>query len=108
VERGTTTTFTTHSPFVNFDALFLKHFTFTSKYTYNNFKEEETTINNYSFLDADITYQKEESKWEYKIGVTNLLNTKALYQNASSILYSSTSAYVIQPRYAVFSMRYNL
>lgn len=107
-QRGTTTTFTTHSPFVNFDALFLKHFTFTSKYTYNNFKEEETTINNYSFLDADITYQKEESKWEYKIGVTNLLNTKALYQNASSILYSSTSAYVIQPRYAVFSMRYNL
>ena len=107
-QGGTINSYTTHSPFVNFDALFLKEFTFNTKFTYNNYSNEEKTLNTYSFWDADLTYQKKDSKWEYKIGITNLLNTKSLNQDQSNTIYNSTSAYVVQPRYAVFSVKYNL
>lgn len=105
---GVVNKFTTHSPYINFDAFFLKEFVFTSRYTYNKVVNDGTTIDEYGFLRADITYQKKDSKWEYKLGVTNLLNTKALNQNSSNDIFVSNSTYVIQPRIAVFSVKYNL
>lgn len=105
---GVVNKFTTHSPYINFDAFFLKEFVFTSRYTYNKVINDGTTIDEYGFLRADITYQKKDSKWEYKLGVTNLLNTKALNQNSSNDIFVSNSTYVIQPRIAVFSVKYNL
>ncbi len=102
------TKYFTHSPFINVDAYFLKGFVFKADYTYNNYKTEEKTINNYSFLDASLLYQKEDSKWEYKVGVTNILNTKSLNQNNSSTTFTSTSEYFIQPRYVVLSLKYDL
>jgi len=106
--NGTINKFTTHSPFINLDVLFLKNFTFTSKYTYNNYKDEVKSINNYSFLDFDLTYQKKDSKFEYTIEVTNSLNTIAINRDNSNVIFNSTSSYVIQPRYTVFSIKYNL
>ncbi len=100
--------FVRHSPYLNVDAYFLKSFIFTSKYTYNNYKSNGTTINNYSFWDADLSYQKEDSKWEYKVEVKNILDTKSLNDNNSSAIYSSTTNYIIQPRYIVFSVKYDL
>ncbi|MBA6155833.1 TonB-dependent receptor [Tenacibaculum sp. S7007] len=105
---GVENTFTTHSPYINFDAYFLKEFIFTSKYTYNNVVNNGTSIDSYGFLRADLTYQKKDSKWEYKVGVTNLLNTTGLNQNSSNDILVSNSTYVIQPRIAVFSVKYNL
>ena len=105
---GVVNKFTTHSPYINFDAFFLKEFIFTSRYTYNKVVNDGTTIDEYGFLRADLTYQKKDSKWEYKLGVTNLLNTKALNQNSSNDIFVSNSTYVIQPRIAVFSVKYNL
>ena len=102
-------TFTTHSPYFNVDMAFLKNFIFNSRYTYNNYSNEERTINNYSFWDAELSYQKKDSKWEYKIGITNILDTKSLNQDDTvENVYNSTSSYVIQPRYAVFSVKYDL
>ena len=103
-----TTKNVTHSPFFNLDILFLKNFTFTSRYTYNKVKNNDILINEYSFLDLDLTYQKKNSKWEYSIDVTNALDTKALNSNSGNTIFTSTSTYVIQPRYAVFSIKYNL
>lgn len=106
--NGIVNKYITHSPFLNLDILFLKNFTFTSRYTYNNYKDDVKTINNYSFLDLDLTYQKEDSKWEYTIEVTNALNTTSINRDNSNAIFYSTSSYVIQPRYAVFSIKYNL
>ena len=103
-----TTKYLTHSPFINVDAYFLKHFIFKADYTYNNYKTEDTTINNYSFLDTSLSYQKEDTKWEYKIGVTNLLDTKSLNESSTSNFSTSTSEYFIQPRYVVLSLKYDL
>jgi len=105
---GNDNKFITHSPYVNVDAYFLKSFIFTSKFTYNKYGTDAVTINTYSFWDADLTYQKENSKWEYKAEVTNILNTKSLNQNNNTLIGSSTSSYRIQPRYLVFSLKYNL
>lgn len=105
---GIENTFTTHSPYLNFDAYFLKEFIFTSRYTYNNVVNNGTSIDSYGFLRADLTYQKKDSKWEYKIGVTNLLNSKGLNQNSSNDIFVINSSYVIQPRIGVLSVKYNL
>jgi len=55
-----------------------------------------------------LAYQKKDSKWEYTLGVTNILDTKSLNQDSTNTLYTSTSEYFIQPRYVVFSIKYDL
>jgi hypothetical protein len=107
-QGGNSNKFYTHSPYLNLDALFLKHFTFTSRYTYNNYKNETKTLNNYSFLDLDLTYQKKDSKWEYSLEITNALNTISINSDDSNAIFNSTSTYVIQPRFTMFSIKYNL
>lgn len=106
--QGSEAKFFTHAPFVKFDALFLKNFIFTADYSYNTYKDQDRTINEYSFMDADLTYQKKDSKWEYKIGVTNLFDTESLNQDNTTSTFINTSEYFIQPRYWVFSVKYNL
>ncbi len=99
----------THSPYLNFDAYLLKNFIFNTKFTYNNYRTENRTINNYSFWNVNLSYQKKNSNWEYKMSVTNILDTKSLNQdNIVENVYNSTSSYIIQPRFAVFSIIYNL
>lgn len=100
--------FYTHSPFANVDVYFLKSFIFKADYSYFNYRNETETINNYSFLDASLAYQKKDSRWEYTLGVTNILDTKSLNQDNSSVGLISTSEYFIQPRYAVLSVKYDL
>ena len=107
-QGGNISKFTTHSPYLNLDVLFLKNFTFTSRYTYNNYKNETQTLNNYSFLDVNLTYQKKNSKWEYSLEMTNALDTASINRDNTNAIYTSTSTYVIQPRFTVFSIKYNL
>ncbi len=100
--------FYTHRPYINMDAYILKSFSFNADYSFYNYRSGGKTLNNYSFLDASLSYQKKDSKWEYKVGVTNVLDTGSLNQDSSNSLYTSTSEYFIQPRYAVFSLKYDL
>ncbi|MBN4070147.1 TonB-dependent receptor [Olleya sp. AH-315-F22] len=102
------TKFFTNSPFINVDAYFLKSFIFRADYSYYNYRNEVETLNTYSFLDASLAYQKKDSKWEYRVGVTNLLDTASLNQDSTNALFTSTSEYFIQPRYVVFRIKYDL
>ncbi|MFY7671283.1 carboxypeptidase-like regulatory domain-containing protein [Tenacibaculum sp. MEBiC06402] len=107
-QGGVINTFTTHSPFINFDAFITDDLVFNTSYTYNNFRNQSRTLNDYSFWDADLTYQKGDSKWEYKIKATNLLNTKSLNQDDSNVIFNSSSVYIVQPRFVTFNITYNL
>jgi len=107
-QGGNINKFYTHSPYLNLDILFLKNFTFTSRYTYNNYKNETRTLNNYSFLDLNLIYQKKDSKLEYSLEMTNAFNTTSINSDNSNAIFNSTSTYVIQPRFIVFSVKYNL
>ena len=103
-----TTTFYTHRPFINFDAVLFGDFRFFTEYSYYDFRDKDVSLNQYSFWDASLIYQKEDSKWEYKLGATNLLNTKSLSQSNTGNISVSNREYFIQPRYLVLSVKYNL
>lgn len=99
----------TKSPSVKFDALIFKSFTFKTDYTYNDFSDEDDTINSYEFWDASLAYKKDEnSKWEYEIKASNLLNTRSQNQSSTSTISVSATEYYIQPRFLTFRIRYEL
>jgi hypothetical protein len=101
--------FFTERPFAKLDYFFLKSWSFVSEYEFYHYYSKDKTINNeYDFLSASIIYQKKDSKWEYKVGVTNLLNTTSLNDDSFSQFSTRTSQYTVQPRYIVCSLKYNL
>ena len=98
----------TDSPYARLDAYFGKGFVFTADYTYNYYRNEDVTLNEYRFLKADLSYNKEGSKWEFSLGVTNLFNDTSVNRDSFNQLYSQTRSYFIQPRYTVFRLKYDL
>ncbi|MEY4963477.1 MAG: hypothetical protein RLZZ323_796 [Bacteroidota bacterium] len=104
------TKFYTDKPFVKLDYYFLKSFSFVSEYEFYHYYNGDKTVNNeYDFLSASLIYQKtKESKLEYKISATNLLNTTSLNDDSFSQFSTRTSQYTVQPRYIIFSLKYNL
>lgn len=102
-------TFTNESPFVRLDYYFLDAFSLSADYQYNHYQDADNTVDNeYDFLSASLIYQKKDSKWEYKFSATNLLNTTTLNSDSFSQFITSTQQYRVQPRYLIFSMKYNL
>ena len=103
------TTFKIDNPFVKLDYYFFKSFAWVTEYEfYHYYNNDKTVDNHYDFLSSSLVYQKKDSKWEYKLGVTNLLNTKSLNDNSFNQFAISNSQYFVQPRYIIFSMKYNL
>jgi hypothetical protein len=103
------TKFFTNAPSISFDALIFKSLTFKTEYSYNNFSDEDGTINDFEFWDASLAYKKnKDSKWEYELKATNLLDTQSQSQSSSSGISVSASEYFIQPRFLTFRLRYNL
>ena len=102
--------FYTDQPFAKLEYFFLKSFSFVSEYEYYHYYNSNKTISNsYDFLSASLIYQKnKDSKLEYKISGTNLLNTTSLNDDSFSQFATRTSQYVVQPRYLIFSLKYNL
>lgn len=103
------TKFFTKSPTIELDALFLKSFTFRTDYSYNDFSDENSTINTFEFWNASLSYRKnEDSKFEYEVKATNLLDTRAQSQSSAGTVSVSATEYFIQPRYITFRVRYEL
>lgn len=102
-------TFITEKPFAKLDYYFLKSFSFVTEYEfYHYYNKAKTVENEYDFLTASLIYQKKDSKWEYKVAATNLLNTQTLNDDSFSQFATRTSQYTVQPRYVIFSLKYNL
>ncbi len=103
------TQYITDRPFANVEIGFLKRFIFTADYSYYNYRDADKTIkNNYSLLDAKIYYQKKDSKLEYSVAATNLLNNHSINDDSFSEFVTSTSQFMVQPRYFMFNVKYNL
>ena len=102
---------TTDKPFANIEIGFLKNFIFTADYSYYNYKNKDNTVkNNYSFLNADLYFQKKNSKWEFKLSANNLTNATSINTDSYNEISNSnvTSLYFVQPRIYMFSIKYNL
>ncbi|WP_136466176.1 carboxypeptidase-like regulatory domain-containing protein [Flagellimonas onchidii] len=106
---GTESTFFTDRPFAKFDMAFGKGFIFLADYDYYFYRDKSGTVENkYGFLNASLSYQKKDSKWEYSINATNLTNNQELNNDTFNDLFFRTSAYVVQPRYVVFKIKYDI
>ena len=112
IPANTTYTWTVvDNPSVTLEYFFLDAFSFTSEYNfYHNRDKAKTFDTEYDFLTASLSYQKRDSKFEYKVSATNLLNTTALNDNSFNALGGSTSftSFYVQPRFVVFSLKYVL
>ena len=53
-----------HSPY---DAYFGKGFVFRADYSYNYYRDENVTLNEYRSGEADLSYNKDGSKWEFGV-----------------------------------------
>lgn len=103
------TTFYTEKPFARLDYFFLNSFSFVAEYELYHYYNNAKTVNNeYDFLSASLIYQKKGSKLEYKVSGTNLLNTTSLNDDSFTQFATRTSQYTVQPRYVIFSLKYNL
>jgi hypothetical protein len=101
--------FYTTKPSARLDYYFLDSFSFVAEYEYYNYHAKNKSVENkYDFLSSSLIYQKKNSKFEYKISGTNLLNTKSLNDDSFSQFSTRSSQYTVQPRYLIFSMKYNL
>jgi len=108
-QGATRSQFFTHSPSVDFDALILKSFTVKTDYTFNDFRNESESINSFEFWNASLAYRKnKDSKFEYELKGTNLLDTKSQNNTSSGGLFVSEREYFIQPRFVTFRIIYSL
>ena len=99
------------SPTLTLEYYFLDAFSFVSEYSYFHNRNKAKTIDSeYDFLTASLMYQKKDSKWEWKLSGTNLLDTKSLDTNSFSQLggTSTFSSYRVQPRFVILSLKYRL
>ena len=103
-----TTKIFTNAPSIEFDALIFKKFTFRTDYSYNKQTIAENS-NSFGLWNANLVYRKNnDSKWEYELKATNLLDTRERLQNSNGNFSVSTSEYFIQPRFVTFRFVYNL
>ena len=102
-------TYYTDRPFIEFEARFLKDFSFEADYEFNNYRSKDgLTESTYDFLNAALYYQKQDSQWEFKIQAINLLNNQSIRQDAFSGFLISTTEYFVLPRYVMFGVKYNI
>ncbi len=108
-QGATRNKFITSAPSVEFDALIFKTFTFRTDYSYNNLSNDSGTLNSFEFWNASLSYRKsKDSKLEYEVRSTNLLDTESQAQSNNSPISVSTTEYFIQPRFVTFRMIYSL
>ena len=105
---GVESKFFTDAPYVRLDAYFLKGFVFNSRYTYNVYRNQDQTLNEYRFLEADLSYRPEGSQWEFGVRATNLFNDTQINQDSFNQFSFTTNSYIIQPRYIVFEITYDI
>jgi hypothetical protein len=108
-QGGTSTTFITNAPSVEFDAYIWKSFTFRSNYSYNSLSDKTGEINSFQNWDASLSYRKnKDAKWEYELKATNILDIDAQVRNSSNNVSVFVSETFIQPRFVTVRFVYTL
>lgn len=102
-------TFSTHSPKVEIDLDIYKGLKLNADYTYNSYLNQASGIrSDFEFLNAFLGYQGKKSPWEFRLSVWNMLNTQAIRRDSFSENLISTFSYLVQPRYGLLTVKYDL
>ncbi len=103
------TTFYTSAPSIDFDAYIWKSVTLRTDYTYTNQSLRGGNSDNFQTWNASISYRKNrDTKWEFEVVATNLLDIDSKVSNTATNLFVSESRIFIQPRFITFRLRYEL
>ena len=60
------------------------------------------------FLEADLSYSPKGSKWEFGVSATNILNDTQINRDSFNQFSFTTNSYIIQPRYILFEVTYDV
>ena len=102
-------TFTTHSPKIEIDLDIWKGLKLNADYTYNSYLNKASGIrSDFEFLNAFLSYQGKSSPWEFRISVWNMLDTRSIRRDSFSENLISTYAYLVQPRYGLLTVKFDL
>jgi len=102
-------TFTTHSPKLEVDLDLVKGLKLVADYTYSAYLNQAMgTRSDFDFLNAFLSYQGSKSPWEIKLSVWNIADTRTIRRDSFSESLVSTYSYLVQPRYALLTFKYNL
>lgn len=103
------TKYTTNSPSINFDAYIWKSLTFRTDYAYTNQDDGINPSQSFETWDASLAYRKDQdSKWEYELKATNLLDIDSRLRNNATNISVFSSETFIQPRFVTFRIRYEI
>ncbi|MDG1729258.1 MAG: TonB-dependent receptor [Algibacter sp.] len=108
-QGSNSTKFVTNAPSIDFDAYIWKSLTFQTDYTYTNQDDGVNPSQSFETWDASLSYRKDEdSKWEYEVKATNLLDIDSRIRNSANNLSVINSETFIQPRFISFRVRYEI
>jgi hypothetical protein len=103
------TQFVTNSPSIDVDAYIWKRVTFRSIYRYTNQSQGDGESQSFQTWDASLSYRKDrDSKWEYEIKATNLLDIDSQVRNSANNVAVFNSETFIQPRFVTVRFVYTL
>ena len=108
--QGTNKTiYYTNAPSFEIDAYIWKSVTLKSDYTYVRQKRDNGNQESFQNWNASLAYKKDrDSKWEFELSGTNLLNIDSRINNRATNLSVSTFETFVQPRFITLRMRYIL
>lgn len=103
------TTFITNAPTFEFDAYIWKSVTFRTDYAYTVQELDNGDTQSFQNWNATLSYRKNrDSKWEYEIRATNILNIDSQVRNSANNVSVFSSETFIQPRFITFRFIYTL
>jgi len=107
--RATDVKSITHVPSINFDAYIWNSLTVKSDFSYNETRQEGSTINSFQIWNATLAYRKDkDAKWEYELVGSNLLATGSQVSVNPGIISFNVKETFILPRFVSLRMRYQL
>lgn len=102
-------TFSTHSPKVEIDLDIYKGLKLNADYTYNSYLNQASGVrSDFEFLNAFISYQGKKSPWELRFSVWNILDVRSIRRDSFNENLISTYAYLVQPRYGLLTVKFDL
>ena len=103
------TKFITKAPSLEFDAYIIEKFTLKSDYSYTIQEQTGEESQSFQIWNASLAYRKDkDTKWEYEIKASNLLNVSSQIRNSANNISVFSSTTFIQPRFITIRAVYQL
>ncbi|MDG1653455.1 MAG: TonB-dependent receptor [Flavobacteriaceae bacterium] len=103
------TKFITKAPSIEFDAYIVEKITVKSNYSYTVQEQSGEASQSFQIWNASVAYRKDkDTKWEYEIKASNLLNVSSQIRNSANSISVFNSTTFIQPRFVTIRAVYQL